>query len=100
MSSINFIDKLHIIQHLLFTSLSCAFSKAPVIHQHYVIVVAVKIFGIFRPSFNTPGIAMKVENKTDGFSRIKMQAIDTNTWAHIKKIFPERGIILKLETLF
>lgn len=56
------INKLHIAEHLLFTSFPGTFSKTPVINKHHVIIVAVKILCVFGPPFYAPAVPMKVEN--------------------------------------
>ncbi len=52
--------KLHIAQHVVLTPFTGAFTKTPVIHQHYIISKLQKITGIFCPSLDTAGIAMKI----------------------------------------
>ena len=42
---------------------------------------------------------MKIEDQAFGVIPEEMQAIDTDTGLHIKKIFPERDIIFELEIL-
>jgi hypothetical protein len=89
--------KLHIIEHVGFSSFSCALSKAPVVHEYYVIIIPVKIPGIPCPSFNTSSIPMEVKYQTPGMFPVKMQTIDAYTRSHIKIQFPERNVIYKLK---
>ena len=87
------INELHIIQHLLLAPLTRAFTKAPVIHQHHIIMIAVKIPGILGPSFNATCITMKIKYQAMRVLHMKVQAIDTHTFLHIKKQLPEWHII-------
>jgi hypothetical protein len=94
------INELHITQHFFFASFAGAFSKSPVIYQPHIIIIAIKIFGIPGPAFDTPGVSMKVENKPFWIFPVKMKTVDPDTGLNIKKIFFERDIILELEILF
>jgi hypothetical protein len=94
------VNKLHILQHFLFTSFSRAFSKTTVIHEQYIIVVAVKITGITGPTLNAPGVAMKIKDQSFWIFPEEMKSIDTYSWFDIEKIFPEGDIVFELEILF
>ena len=91
---------LHIVQHFLFTSFPGAFSEATVIHQHHVIIVAVKITRIFGPSFNASRIAMEIQNQASRIIPVKVQTINADTRFDVKKIFAEWDIIFKLKVPF
>ena len=94
-----FVDELHIAEHLFFASLSRAFSKATIIDEHYIIVVAVEVTGIPCPTFYAPRVSMKVKDKTEWVLPVKVKTINTNTWLYIKKQFFERNIILEEKVL-
>ena len=53
------VNKLHIFQHFLLLSFAGAFAKAAVIHQNYVIIIAVEIFCILGPALYTSYIPME-----------------------------------------
>ena len=95
-----FVDELHVTQHFSFTSFARAFAKTTVVQQHHVIVIAVKVFGVPGPAFDAPGIAVEIKDQPFGLVPEKMQAIDADTRFNVKKIFPERRIVFKLEILF
>jgi hypothetical protein len=94
-----FVDKLHIGQHVFFSTLSGALAKATIVYQDYVIAKPVKVSGVFGPSFNTSGIAMKIEDESLGFFAIKMKSINTHTWSYVKKQFLKRRVILVFKVL-
>ena len=85
--------KLHVCQHGQFAPFPRAFPEPAVIDKDHVIIVAVKILGIFPPSFYAPAIAMKIENKTFRFFPEKMKPVNPDTGFNIEKKLPERGII-------
>src|SRR5690606_9151078 len=72
-------------------------AKTPVIDQHYIVVVTIEIPGIFCPPLNTAGVTVKIQDKPRGIFPVKVQAVDTDTWLDVEKVFPERYIIFKLE---
>jgi hypothetical protein len=90
---------LHIVEHGGLASLACAFPKAPVIYQDDIIIIPVKIFGIFCPTLNASGIAMKIKDQSQGFFAVKMQTIDTHPRGYVKKKFGERCIVMILKIL-
>lgn len=93
------INELHVSQHFLFTSFAGAFPEAPVIHQHHIIIIAVKIPCITGPALYAAGIAMKIEDEPLGFFPVKMQSVDPHPRFNIKEVFPERGVIPELKIL-
>ena len=93
------INILHVAQHILFVSFTRAFSKTAIIDQYHIIIIAIKIPGIFGPSFYASRVTMKVEDETSGLFAIKMEPIYSNTRLYIKKIFFEWDIILELKIL-
>lgn len=93
------IYKLHIIQHFLFTPGPGTFAKPPVIHQHHIIIIPVKIFGITRPSLYTAAVAVKIQYQSAGILPVKMEPVDPYARLYIKKILPEGNIIPEQEVL-
>jgi len=93
------VDNLHVMEHFLFTALTGAFSKTPIIYKHHIIVIPIKILCILCPAFYTSCVAVKIKNKAERFFAIEMKTINPNTWFYIKKQFLERNIILELEVL-
>lgn len=93
------VHKLHIIQHIFFRTLTGTLAKTAVVHQHHVIIIAVKIPGILGPSFNAAGVAMKIKDQPQRFVHEKMKPVDPYAGLYIKEQFPERRIILVLEIL-
>ena len=91
------VHKLHIIEHVGFSSFSSALSKAPVVHEYHIIIIPVKIPGIPCPSFNASGIPMEVKYQTPGLFPVKMQTIDAHSRSHIKIQFTERNVIFELK---
>ncbi len=79
------IYNLHIIQNVLFGSLARTFSKSPVVNQNHVVLIPVKIPGIFAPAFNAAGITMKIKYESLGFVHIKMNPVDSYSRFRIKK---------------
>ena len=94
------INKLHIGQHFLFTAWPGAFPESAVVNKYYVIIVTIKITGIFRPALNAAGITMKIENKSCGIFPVEMQRVYTHALLDIEEIFFERDIIPELEISF
>lgn len=93
------IHKLHIVQHFFFTTFACAFAKATIIHQYYIIIIAVKIAGVFGPAFYTSAISMEIQDKASGLFPEKMKSIYPDAGCYIKKILSERNVIFELEIL-
>lgn len=91
------IHELHVIEHFLFTPFSRTFSKAPVINQHHIVIIAVKIAGISGPSFYAPAIPMKIQDQSFWLFAIEMQTIDPNPLLHIKIQFTEGYVKAELE---
>lgn len=94
-----FVNELHIVQHFLFTPLPGAFTKAAVVHQHHVVIVAVKIAGIFCPALDASRVAVEIEDQSFRLRAVKVQAVDAYAWLHVKVHFAERGIVAELEFL-
>lgn len=92
--------KLHVVQHCFFIALAGAFAKTPVIHQHHIIIIPVKIFGITGPALDAAGIAVKVKDETFGIFPEKMKAVDPDPRFNIKKVLPEGYIIFENKVLF
>jgi hypothetical protein len=81
----DFVYKLHVIKHLLFTPLASAFTKAPVIYKDHIIVISVKVFCIPGPSLDASCVTMKIKNKAERFFAVKMKPVNSNTRFDIKK---------------
>jgi hypothetical protein len=93
------VDKLHIAHDVMFAAFAGAFAKAAIIDQHHIVIIPVKIAGIFGPSFYAAGIAVEVKDQSFGMFPVKMQAIDANAGADIEKQFFEGNIVFKQEVL-
>lgn len=89
--------ELHIGQHLFFRALAGTLAEAPVIDQHHIIIEPVKIAGIFGPTLDAAGIAVKVEDQSFRVRPVKMQAIDAHTGFGVKKKFGKRGIVTEFK---
>lgn len=94
-----FVYHLHIVQHFFFAAFAGAFAKAAVVYQYYIVIVSVKIAGIFSPAFNASGIAMKIQDEAFRLLAVKMQTINAYTGCCIKKQFFKRYIVFKLKIL-
>lgn len=93
------IYKLHIPQHFLFAPLAGTLSETPVIHEHHIIVITVKIPCVTGPALDAAGIAVKIQDQAFGILPVKMKGIDADPGFDIKKILPEGGVIPELEIL-
>ena len=91
------IDELDIIQHGRFPPAARTLAESPVVYQHHIIIIPVKIPGIFGPSFYTTCIAMKIKDQPCGGRPEKMQSIDPHTRLYIEKQFFKRDIVFVLE---
>jgi len=92
-----FIYILHVVEHLFFVALAGAFAKTPVVYQHHIIIVPVKIAGVLGPAFNAAGIAMKIKHQAFRLFAIEMQAVDSYTWVGVEVDLFKRNVILELE---
>ncbi len=79
------VNILHIRQQIFLTPFAGAFAKTPVINQHYIISISVKIPRTFGPAFDASGIAMQVKDQALGFGTKKVQAINADTRFRRKK---------------
>lgn len=77
--------KLHVIKHLLFTTLTSALTKAPVIYKDHIIVISIKIFCIPGPPLYTSCVTMEIKNKAERFFAVEMKPVNANTRFDIKK---------------
>ena len=93
------VHKLHVAQHVLLTSFASTFSKATIVDQNNVVVIAKEIGRIFCPTFDTAAITMKIKDKAERLPDIKMKPIDPNPFLNIKKQFLKRCIVPILEIL-
>jgi pyoverdine/dityrosine biosynthesis protein Dit1 len=91
---------LNIVQHFLFSPPPGALAETPVIHQYYIIIVAIKIPGILCPAFNASRISVKIKYETRRFFPVKMKTVDADPRFYIKEIFFERDIVFELEIGF
>src|SRR5215831_14577010 len=94
------VNKLHIVKHFLLASLACALAKTAIVDKHHIVIIAIKITGVFCPALYAPCITMKVKNKTKGLRPVKMKTIDPNTGFGIKKQLFKGDIIFELKILF
>jgi len=91
--------KLHIVEYIVFAAFARAFTETAVVHQHYIVIIPVKIAGVFGPAFYAAGITVEVKDKSLGLFSIKMKPVDARAGSGIKKQFFKRDIIFKLEVL-
>ena len=94
-----FVHKLHVGQHVFFSSLARAFSKSTIVYQDYIIAKSVKVSGVFGPALNTSGIAMKIQDQSLGIRAIKMQSVNAHAWCYIKEQFLKRCVIFVFKVL-
>ncbi len=84
-------------EHGMLASFTGTFTKPPVINQHHIIIIAVKILGVFGPALDTAGVSMKIQDQSGRLLPEKMEAVDANAFFHIKKQFTERRIIAEIQ---
>ena len=75
---------LHVTEYIVLAAFARAFAETAVIHQHHIVIVAVKIAGVFGPAFYAAGIAMKIQDQSLRIGAVKVQAIDAHPGRHIK----------------
>ncbi len=94
------VNKLHIGDHVFLIPLAGAFAETPVIHQHHIIIIAVKIPGIFCPALYAAAVAVKIKDESQRVLHFKMQPVDTYPRLHIKEQFFKRCIVFVNKILF
>ena len=93
------VHKLHVAQHILLTSFTRTFSKATIVDQDNVVIIAEEISRIFCPALDAAAVTMEIQHKPERLINIKMKPIDPNPFLNIKKQFFKGRIILILEIL-
>lgn len=91
------VDKLHISQHFLFAAPARAFAEAAIVDHNHIVIVPVEIPGIFGPSFNTTGIAMKIKNESLGFIAVEMKSVDAYAGGYVEEQFMKGHIEAEFE---
>ena len=71
-SRLNILFKLRIGNHSWVDFKIITFTKSPVINQYHIIIVPVKITGIFCPTLYAAGISMKIKDQPFGIFPEKM----------------------------
>ncbi len=94
------VNELHIGHHLPFASLAGTLAKSAVINEDHVIVMPVKIAGIFSPTLYAPGVAVKVKDQAGRGRPMKMQPVDPYAGFDIKEIFAEGNVVGEFEIGF
>ena len=93
------INKLYIVDDLFLTPFSRAFAETSVINQYHIVIITIKILGIFSPTLDASGIAMQIKDEPRRLRSVKMKTIDPNLFCHIKKKVFKWNIILELKIL-
>ncbi len=91
------VNELNIVEHFLLGSFSGAFPKTAIVYQHHIIVVPVKIAGIFCPAFDASCISMEIKNEALGLFTIKMEAIDPYARLYIEEQLFKWRVVAKFE---
>lgn len=81
----NIINELHVVQHVFFAAFAGTFAKAPVIYQHYIVTIAVKITRILSPAFYAAGVAMKIKDQSFGIGAVKVESVNAHARRNIKE---------------
>lgn len=80
-----FVYELHVGQHFFLTAFAGAFTKAPVVDHHHIVIVPVEVAGIFGPALDAAGIAVEVKNKSLGLLAVEVQPVDAYAGRYIKE---------------
>ncbi len=91
------VHELRIFQQLRFRPFARTLPETPVIDHEHVVAMPGIVAGVFPPTFDTPRVAMKIQQQPPGFRHLEVKAVEPYARFRVKEQLFEGLVVMEGE---